>query len=71
MLKPLILIGLFFFCVICKAQKHESPATLVTTHHDTLEVWVNVNGLASNLHSIRIKRDSLNEVRDLAGLRCQ
>jgi hypothetical protein len=61
MLKPSFLFCLFYSCAIAKAQRNESPATLISTHNDTLKVWVSFKEFTGNLHSIRIKRDSLDK----------
>ena len=61
MLKTLSLVGVIFFCTTAKAQRNETPATLITTHNDTLKIWVSFKESAGDLHSIRIKRDSLDK----------
>lgn len=77
MLKTPFLFCLIFLCAIAKAQQNEIPATLITVHNDTLKVWVNFKEFTGNLHSISVKRDSLDKksenwpasaVRSLAGV---
>lgn len=61
MLKTPFLFCLVFSCAMTKAQRNESPATLITMHNDTLKVWVSYKEFTGDLHSIRIKRDSLDK----------
>jgi hypothetical protein len=59
MLKAKTLFCLILFCASAKAQKNISPAILITTHNDTLKVWVANKENSVNARSVRIRRDSL------------
>ncbi len=61
MLKTLALVSFIFICTFGKAQRRESPALLITTHNDTLKVWVSGGESTGDIHSIRIKKDSLDK----------
>jgi Outer membrane protein beta-barrel domain len=61
MLKTLALVALTCICTFGKAQRKESPALLVTMHYDTLKVWVSAGESVGDIHSIRIKKDSLDK----------
>lgn len=64
MFKTKLLFCLFFIGTIGYAQTKLSPAILVTAHNDSLKVWVSLSEFADNLHSIKIKRDSLDKTSE-------
>lgn len=63
--KTLTLLTLICICIVSKAQKNGSPAMLVTMHNDTLKVWVSDREFTGDIHSIRIRRDSLDKKPEL------